>query len=119
LIEFYLQLREDAEHVAKELTDLADSFTAEAKGTYFAVRDRYNSRLPRVRAAEVLFLNRTCWNGLYRTNAKGYFNVPLGRESADRSRLFPSEDDLVALAAALSRARIRATDWSNTIADAK
>lgn len=119
LIEFYLQLREDPERVAKELTDLADSFTADAKGTYFAVRDRYNSRLPRVRAAEFLFLNRTCWNGLYRTNAKGYFNVPLGRESADRSRLFPSEDDLVALAAALSRARIRATDWSNTIADAK
>lgn len=58
---------------------------------YYEVRDRFNraktdidygGRITRPcieRAAQVIFLNRTCYNGLFRTNSSGGFNVPFGR----------------------------------------
>lgn len=48
---------------------------------YFQERDRYNKReLDEVRVAALfIFLNRTCFNGLYRVNSKGLFNVPWGK----------------------------------------
>ena len=52
---------------------------------FYDVRKEYNSykiseeELNTKRAAEFIFLNRTCFNGLYRVNRKGEFNVPFGK----------------------------------------
>jgi DNA adenine methylase len=56
---------------------------------YYRVRawDRhpaYGQRSDLERAARFLFLNRTCYNGLYRVNRKGQFNVPFGRHANPR-----------------------------------
>jgi DNA adenine methylase len=50
-----------------------------SKQYYYEVRDLESDRLDSVsRAARMVYLNKTCFNGLYRVNSKGEFNVPFG-----------------------------------------
>ena len=50
-----------------------------SKQYYYEVRDLESERLDSVsRAARMIYLNKTCFNGLYRVNSKGEFNVPFG-----------------------------------------
>jgi len=48
------------------------------KESYYRIRSS-RPRKPHTRAARFVYLNKTCWNGLYRENLKGDFNVPFGR----------------------------------------
>jgi DNA adenine methylase len=64
-----------------------------SKEYYYAVRSIESNRLDSVdRAARLIYLNKTCYNGLYRVNSKGQFNVPYGDYESpsifDKSTLF-------------------------------
>ena len=75
LIHLYRVVRDDVERLVATLAD----FRYE-KEFYYSVRDQEPATLdPIARAARTLFLNRTCFNGLYRVNSRGRFNVPFGR----------------------------------------
>ncbi len=63
------------------------------------------------RAARFIYLNRTCYNGLYRVNLRGEFNVPRGSKN---QVLFP-DDNFEAIAAALSDAKILHADFESLI----
>jgi DNA adenine methylase len=76
LVNLYVIVRDEPEAL---ITALArHDNTAEH---YYAVRGIHPDALPSVeRAARTLFLNRTCFNGLYRVNRHGLFNVPYGSQ---------------------------------------
>ena len=72
-------------------------------------------RCPVERAARLIFLNKTCFNGLYRVNKKGHFNVPFGRYAKPRVL---NESVLLAASRALQTAEIRQGDFETTTKDA-
>jgi DNA adenine methylase len=84
---------------------------------YYELRAMVPSTLaPAARAARFIYLNRFCFNGLYRTNAKGQFNVPYG---GPRSGSLPSLEDLRTYAAAIQGVSFLASDFVSTLAEAQ
>jgi len=85
------------------------------KGFYYELREaRPTSSIKR--AARFIYLNRTCWNGLYRVNKRGEFNVPFGRLE---SPTICDETRLRAAARALKKARLCCADFEMTVKDAR
>ena len=109
LIETYETLRAHPRQVARTLRGWSTSSTA-----YYEQRARDETQLdPVERAARFLYLNRLCFNGLYRTNRAGRFNVPFG----DRSGAMPSEGHLYRCSVALRSAELRSGDFEVTVTD--
>lgn len=124
LVVLYSVIQKDVNALLAELRDLEASYLALGeegrKACFYEVRDAFNlehdtftfefySAAWVSRAAKTLFLNRTCFNGLFRVNSKGYFNVPHGRYKNPRVL---NEVRLRAVNEALQRAEIRLGDFS-------
>ena len=82
----YRTVRDSPEELITSLTEIQNAYnelqTEEARRDFFlAARDRYNEKNldPIENTTKFIFLNRTCFNGLYRVNKKGLFNVPFGK----------------------------------------
>lgn len=83
------------------------------KEFYYRIRNKDTNSLDRVaRAARFIFLNKTCYNGLYRVNQKGKFNVPFGKH--ERPPKLYDEDNLKAISRLLQNAELVAGDFSKT-----
>lgn len=67
------------------------------------------------RAARLIYLNRTCFNGIYRVNLKGKFNVPKGT----RDSVIFDTDDFEGVSRLLAKAEIRASDFESLIDEAR
>jgi len=122
LIGCYRAVRDSAEEVIRHLEGLAAGHRRDGTPHYYAVRDaRFNPRrrrlvtsgatpdvrYPAALAAMLIYLNRTGYNGLFRLNAKGGFNVPAGRYANPR---ICDADNLRLVARALAAPRTR-IDW--------
>lgn len=93
LILTYKTIQQDVEALIELLSDVQYKYhqmsSEQQKAYFYNTRMTFNENLGAIdisivnhqslrRAAQLIFLNRTCFNGLYRVNSKGEFNVPLG-----------------------------------------
>ena len=112
LINAYKAVRDNLEEL---ISLLAVHKQRHNRDYYYAIRDldRQSVELSNVeRAARAIYLNRTCYNGLYRVNAKGQFNVPMG---SYKDPTILHEDVLRAASAALQGVTIEARDFRSVV----
>ncbi|MBQ9671490.1 MAG: DNA adenine methylase [Prevotella sp.] len=86
LILTYRTIHDDVEALIGVLSQMEHEYLAidsqeERSVWFYEIRKQYNQHVGDsiARAAQLIFLNKTCFNGLYRVNGKGLFNVPFGR----------------------------------------
>ena len=88
LVTCYRTVRDNPKQLIESLANIEMAYLAleteeRRKDFFMAVRERYNEKNldPIENTTKFFFLNRTCFNGLYRVNKKGLFNVPFGKYS--------------------------------------
>ena len=112
IIDCYTAVRDDVAGLVAALRDHRYE-----SNHYYAVRDADPAKLSLVeRAARTIFLNKTGFNGLYRVNRSGKFNVPFGRYSKPS---ICDEENLRACSAALADVELLAGDFENAAARAR
>ena len=85
LVRCYQLIKENPNELIERLERIEKSYylhdAKDRKELYYIYRDRYNQKglSKNERATLFMFLNKTCFNGLYRVNTSGLYNVPFGR----------------------------------------
>jgi len=110
LINTYEAVQSDWRLVEKELSRMQ---LLHSREFYYQERDRVR-RKPHTKAAQFLYLNRTCWNGLYRENLSGKFNVPIGT----KSQVTMTDDDFENASKLLKNAELSVCDFEETLSKA-
>jgi DNA adenine methylase len=112
LVTTYKAVRDDVEAVIAALRPHERQHSAEH---YYATRAQ-RLRSESAVAARMIYLNRTCFNGVYRVNRSGGFNVPIGRYT---NPIICDADNLRACSRALAGAEIACADFASVMAVAK
>ena len=112
LVNVYLVVRDSAEELIGQLSPHKNE-----SEHYYRVRAQDPKTLSQLeRAARLIFLNKTCYNGLYRVNRKGQFNVPFGRYA---NPTICDERQLGAASRALHGAEITQGDFATMLQRAR
>ena len=111
LIDTYKAVRNDWKKVYNKLKR---HHLNHSKAYYYKMRNA-SLKSPFSRAARFIYLNRTCWNGLYRVNQDGKFNVPIGTKN---NVVFPNEN-FERISTLFRRTTLLASDFEKIINMAK
>lgn len=122
LINTYRIIRDDIDVLIETLHAIQNDFipldTENRKAYYMQKRERFNDlkvngneSVNIEKAALMIFLNKTCFNGLYRVNKKGLFNVPMG---SYKNPLICDENNLRAVSKKLQKVKIVCGDYKKS-----
>ncbi len=117
LVLSYTTIRDRVNDLISSLKNHERNYQKDSKFYYYSIRDS-NPRSQIEKTSRLLFLNRTCFNGLYRVNSKGKFNVPLGKYTNPN---IVNEDNLHSVSNILqtSKVSIQCRDFEAVLRDAK
>lgn len=120
----YRTLQKDVKNLATRLEEIQHAYLAlpdaERRYFFYEIREQFNLQRSQIqyaafqdawieRSAQFIFLNRTCFNGLFRVNSKGVFNVSFGRYA---NPTIYDADNLFAVSQILQKAVILTGDFS-------
>jgi len=119
IINAYNVIKESPEELIELLKEHANNNSSEY---FYRLReidrmDSFSNLSSVEKAARTIYLNRTCYNGLYRVNSKGFFNVPFGRY---KNPLICDEENILEISDYFneSSVSIRNLDFEEAVADA-
>ncbi|MCV0365985.1 MAG: DNA adenine methylase [Nitrosopumilus sp.] len=117
LVLSYITIRDRIDDLISSLKSHEKNYQKDSKSYYYSVRES-NPRNEIEKTSRLIFLNRTCFNGLYRVNSKGKFNVPMGKYTNPN---IVNEDNLRSVSSILqsSKASIKCRDFEAVLRDAK
>ena len=121
LINMYKVIRDNSEELISELKRFQNSHNAEF---YYHIRnldrtDALSKMSDVVKAARTIYLNKTCFNGLYRVNSKGQFNSPIGRTSSGKTPDIVQEDLIREMSKFLKTVQFHNGDYRESLVHAK
>ena len=116
LINCFRVVRDRPDDLMLLLDGHSDTFRAKGSDYFYAVRKQHDLTDDLARAARTIFLNKTCFNGLWRVNARAEFNTPVG---SNKNPNLYSRDNLLAASAALQNAQLEAQDFRKTVDEAR
>jgi DNA adenine methylase len=122
LINTYLHIKNDVEKVIKQLKKIEQDFLSKEgiarKEYYYSIREKYNSLTHSdfKKSLYFLFFNKTAFNGVYRENSKGEFNVPIG---SYKNPKIVNEDNLRLVSKILSNTKITNLSFAEAVKKAK
>ena len=117
LILAYVTIRDKLNKLIQSLENHSKNYHKDSTGYYYKVRNQEpKNQIEKV--SRLLFLNKTCFNGLYRVNSKGKFNVPLGRYTNPN---IVNKENLIVVSHILQSEKIKIScrDFSSVLKDAK
>jgi len=117
LVLAYTTIRDRIDALISSLKNHEKNYQKDSKSYYYSIRES-NPRNEVEKTSRLIFLNRTCFNGLYRVNSKGKFNVPLGKYTNPN---IINEENLCAVSSILqtNRISIKCRDFESVLRDAK
>ena len=120
LINTYRTIYKEPDAFLKEVNRLDNDMWEDGKKYYYSIREHYNDKLMRSEydvelAALFVFINKHCFNGLYRVNGKGLFNVPYNNSR----RVSVDEDVIIATSEYLRGVTIIDGDFEQACKNAK
>ena len=121
LINMYKVIKHKPEELITELKRFQNSHNAEF---YYHIRnldrtDALSKMSGVVKAARTIYLNKTCFNGLYRVNSKGQFNSPIGRTSSGKTPDIVQEDLIREMSKFLKTVQFHNGDYRESLVNAK
>jgi DNA adenine methylase len=117
LVLAYTTIRDRTDALITSLKNHEKNYQKDSESYYYSIRES-NPRSEIEKTSRLIFLNKTCFNGLYRVNSKGKFNVPLGKYSNPN---IVNEENIRAVSHILqsSRTSIKCRDFEAVLRDAK
>lgn len=114
LINVYKNVKYNVEELIEILKDYKE---LHSKENYYVIREQDPKKLPDIyKAARFIYLNKTCFNGLYRVNSKGKFNVPIG---SYENPAICSEENLREISRMLKNVKLKTMSFENVITHVK